>query len=897
MVLWPDRSNCRRISSMLVVAALTLASAFPAIGQDPADPLSKILTDPEKREELKKERLRPPIEFFRSQVMPNDILPYIKANHWTMVGLEMRANHMDYAGALQSRPVTLLDQPHDMIYRRDALLVKGQNVRLTMPIFLPIIPRELGFQLIRPEAIRQDEEWLATLKVLEPQQQLVVILSKSANDHFARWSQFRATLPSIARRDDPLSLDKLRYYRLVLPLDPEKPLLSPHPLTWSPISHVIWDGLAPEKLGVGQQQAILDWLYWGGQIVVVGGAGTDLTPLRESFLAPYLPADATGETFSRSGEQLKALSDAYLPPANGRDLDEPVAQNLPEKEIYEAIGRRYKDAAPILATTKKPIFFTTLNPKPGTTVIPLGGPNDPPLGVEWKVGRGRVLMLAASLSDPDLMGWAGFDSLVRRVVLRRPEEHMTSDLSRDPITQIYSPPQYGLLNGLDLTSVRYLSRDLGAPTRAAIDEDGMPLTKSMMGSFGGPMGSPIDPVIETPVGEWLDSAALPILCRDTLEKASGIEIPGRSFVLKVILGYIFVLVPLNYAICRYLLRRREWAWVMVPTLAFAFAIGVERAAAYDVGYDSSCDEVDMIETHGDYPRGHLSRFASLYSTGRVKFAISYPNDPTALALPLATGRSLRGEDSTQSTFQTQPIPMLSGFQVQPRSLAMFRAEQMASLPGTVTLSKLGDGPRSIVNESGLDLKDAWIVEVRSDKEKMTGAFLGEIANGAKVPLGSLDPIDPQPTIGTEKLDPGEFLQLLLKRSVTTRPEEVGELRLIAWANKPMAGQAIDPPVDRQRGFTLVVAHLQPSPILSPSDPRYFEPPKKLASADRLPSNPQPQLDLRIQNPGQNAFRRSRSPGSQAEPANLPASDSITTPGSTLSPGPTSTPNASESFRP
>ena len=111
---------------------------------------------------------------------------------------------------------------------------------------LPEIPKEMGFQLIRPEAIRRDEEWLASLRVLEPHQQMVVILSKGPNDQYARWSQMRATIPASARKDDPLLLDRQRYYRLVLPLDPEKPLLSAHPLTWSAISHVIWDGLPPE---------------------------------------------------------------------------------------------------------------------------------------------------------------------------------------------------------------------------------------------------------------------------------------------------------------------------------------------------------------------------------------------------------------------------------------------------------------------------------------------------------------------------------------------------------------------------------------------------------------------------------------------------------------------------
>ena len=43
------------------------------------------------------------------------------------------------------------------------------------------------------------------------------------------------------------------------------------------------------------------------------------------------------------------------------------------------------------------------------------------------------------------------------------------------------------------------------------------------------------------------------------------------------------------------------------------------------------------------------------------------------------GRSLRGEDITSSSWQSQPVPALEGFQVQPRSLSLFRAEQMVNL--------------------------------------------------------------------------------------------------------------------------------------------------------------------------------------------------------------------------
>ena len=193
---------------------------------------------------------------------------------------------------------------------------------------------------------------------------------------------------------------------------------------------------------------------------------------------------------------------------------------------------------------------------------------------------------------------------------------------------------------------------------------------------------------------------------------------------------------------------RSWPGWSCPCWRSGSRSSSNGAAAYDVGYDSACNEIDLVETFGDYQRGHLSRFASLYTTGRVKYAISYPNDPTALALPLNTGRAIRGEDVQESTFQATPIPSLSNFQVQPRSLAMFRAEQMTTLPGTLTMIE-ENGVRKVVNGTGAELRDAIIVEIASGASKTTA--IGPIAVGATVeikgPQGKTDdfkaPPDPR----------------------------------------------------------------------------------------------------------------------------------------------------------
>src|SRR4051794_9886492 len=122
----------------------------------------------------------------------------------------------------------------------------------------------------------------------------------------------------------------------------------------------------------------------------------------------------------------------------------------------------------------------------------------------------------------------------------------------------------------------------------------------------------------------------------------------------------------------------------------------------------------------------LSRFAALYSAGRLRYTISYPGDPAALALPMATGPVLRGEQVAGSAWQSLPVPALIGLQVQPRSMSLFRAEQVAPLGGPIALS---DDGGSVVNATGLDLRDAVLVGPRGEQTP-----LGTIPPGGSVPV-------------------------------------------------------------------------------------------------------------------------------------------------------------------
>ena len=166
--------------------------------------------------------------------------------------------------------------------------------------------------------------------------------------------------------------------------------------------------------------------------------------------------------------------------------------------------------------------------------------------------------------------------------------------------------------------------------------------------------------------------------------------------------------------------------MVVPLVALGFAIGVQRGAAYDMGFDSACDEIDLLEVQGDYPRGHLSRFASIYTTGRGNYTISYPEQQHR-AGPAAGQRPVdprRGRDDIDLAVGAG-ARRCSDLPVQPRSLSLFRAEEMATLAGAIRLEGDGAG-RRVVNGSELELRDATLIDITGpDREQWKERLPGD----------------------------------------------------------------------------------------------------------------------------------------------------------------------------
>jgi hypothetical protein len=814
---------------VLLMAAVLLGTIAPARAQLPPSDEDRlqILSDPEAiKKKFEKDKNRPPFEFFRSRVAPFDILPYVKANHWCTLMFELRANDDDYDGFLKTDPVPLLGRPQEVYYRREARLLKEKRANLSLQIMLPAsngqVPKDIEVEMVRPNALRPDTNWQALLTTLPPHQMLVLILSKDATTKFAAWNRMSAMIPSGVERDSG-DIEKLRYYRLVLPMDHDKPALSPHPLTWTTISHAVWDGYSPDDLSLSQQQALLDWLHWGGQLIISGGAGQSYSLLHESFLGPYLPADATGENVPLTQDDLQPLSQSYPPPSAPRGFDD-QSQPVPlsREEWIRRYAYHYQAPVPIRPAPKRPLYLSVLKPKPGASTIPLGEASSRLLAVEQRVGRGRITMLTINPNEESLLAWPGLDTLVRRVVLRRPEEPIVRE--GDYASSTPEPPQRDRLTGIDLSWYRIMSRDADL---AAVPSTGRAPMRDASGRVPNADPDAAENAFnsQTSVAEWRDGAKIPKLSKDLLDEASGITIPSSKFVLRVILAYLIAVIPLNWLLCRFVLNRREWTWVVVPLVALAFAVGVERVAARDIGYDTATDEIDLLEIQGDYPRAHLTRMVSLYSTGRSRFTISYPNDPTALALPFDNGLSIRGEDVSTSTWQSYPVPSLIDYAVQPRSLSMFRAEQMLSLSGAIRLDEEG-GKRRVVNGGELELRDAILIDQAGQAEPRE-RWLGTIAPGAAVPIDGPAEQEPPDHVTAGPGPDADPVLAELRTNWEPRDENQGELRLVAWVAGTIGGQVIEPAVDRHRGFTAVVVHLRSGSPPSPDGRRYY----RLAAGD------------------------------------------------------------------
>lgn len=723
----------------LSLVGVMLVTGCGSCRQDPlVDRKNKKLED-----EKKKKKPKDDFEFKLPRTVPADdtmATPLVKPGHWVTVANEVKANNFNFNAELHTtstdrneRPYFVQYTPFKLASSRPAKLPKGQDMRYETVYFIPEkaaaenetigLHRELratrGGRLLK-------KDW-QPVSDMQPYQYFFMVLSSNEQ----RYSYLKR-MPSIAAPTSPAAgnydRESYLYYRVLLPkLERFAPLPS-NPLTWTSIAYILWDDANPGMLTSDQQVAMLDWLNWGGQLIISGPNSVE--KLKGTFLEDHLPA-----TFEKAVE-----------------IDQAAVAELSENwsiENKKTGGARSLDVIP-----GRPLVGIQMQKHPAARYLAKTGQ----LVAERRIGSGRIVVTAFSLTDRAIIRWTSYDSFFNACILRRPRRQFSFDqLMVDTVWADYHPR---LVDDARLTTtLRYFTRDVGhfaSEVKRVESTDDQSAAAEVDELLAFTSDAPSDerviipdearnppgddwhfrgyPYAKQGMAAWNDQSGASDASREALRVAAGISIPRGDFVLKVLAIYLIVLAPVNWAVFR-MIGRVECAWVAAPILAIIGAIVVIRLAQLDIGFARSVTEVAVAEIQGEHPRAHVTRYTAMYTSLASSYDLVF-DDEVSLASPFGadTAFTLGIHDSTYTVSLRRDRNLkLSGFQVASNDVASVHTEQMADIGGSFQLLGADDASLRINNTTPLSLKDAGVMR-RTEEGTLEMAWLGDLASATAKPL-------------------------------------------------------------------------------------------------------------------------------------------------------------------
>ena len=742
----------------------------------------------ETREE--KEEKQKDFEIERLSIQPSDDMTkifYVKPGHWTSAVQTMRANNFDFRGELNFMPTDInraalpIDRtPFRMLASRPVAMPKGQTKHFDLFYYIPhpssrnpilqssLHPRKGG------RIIQSSTEFSSLMK---PHQFYFVVLAREPESY-----GFLTHVDSVRPPNETLdSSGGNIYYHVMLPKVERQVPLPECSLAWTNIAYLLWDDFDVSLLTRGQQQALLDWLHWGGQLIVSGPRSVD--GLKNSFLDSYLPitSDATSMLDQESLSTLNKYWSLKTP--KGKTL---ALQILPEK--------------PIPGIKMQLAGSGTFTPHTGQHVA------------ERKLGRGRLIVTAFPISQRELNNWGSFDSFLNGCLMRHPPRKYTlSDLGTLQVTwakneTLREDPRL-------LSNVRYFSRDAAGP-------DKKPKSHSP--------GHDPDPSHQhepqSGIAGWNDFSTVSNAARLALKKAAGISIPDAGFVMLVLFAYLVILVPVNWALFR-TLGRVEWAWVAAPLIAISCAIIVVKLAQLDIGFARSRTEIATLELQSDYERAHLTRYTALYSSLASSYDIEF-DDHAALALPFATTKDYQlvsGQTHRTVRFHRGSKAHLTGFRVDSNATGMLHSEYFVDTGGPLRLHQDNRQRWVVTNDTQWTIHDVGVV-FRQKNGRLDVAWVGNFApqiakrlnfSPAGFQNSLLDEWELSPVMSSSTSSASVSLRHLVEVAQDRNHLRAGEMRLVGWTDEDLPGMSIQPKSSQNVLRTLVIAHLNYGTLTNP----------------------------------------------------------------------------------
>ena len=654
----------------------------------------------------------------------------VKLGHWTTSQHSVIARRKDIDGWMEGFATSASGVPLNVQYTdyviasgRGVSLPQGQWKMLETTDYLPrrdirVHSATVDFTLIDRSSKQPLMSGAQPSSLLKDFQNHFVILTRTANGalNYIRLldcvTNYREALLSDSEGDGR----RPDFYHVV-EMAPTSPVPLPRSaLAWTTMAYVLWHDLDPAELDSEQKQAMIDWLHWGGQLIVSGPES--LKRLESSFLADYLPATAGAS---------QNLDQTALEPLNH------WAQPGEQDSYF-----RLKGDATLLG-------IELVSEADGQYVDNAGE-----LACERSLGRGRIVVTSFSLGSREIGAWNSMPSFFNGVLLRRPGREFGAEARAVEFEFVKGELRRNSEDALLGSTLRFLSRDLysneGSISPYKIESDAIPIRDPLFLEepianrkvdqvasdtnwkqadwwyFGGFRKTP-----QSGVGGWNDFGAVSNAARRALRRGAGVTPPSADFVLKMLLIYLVLLVPVNWLIFR-AIGRVEWAWVAAPILAVAGAMIVTKTASLDIGFARSRTEVALLEIHGGYPRGHLASYMALYTSLTTKYDMHF-DDPRTQVLPFPSSKVQTGtRDPSRIELRRSRGTVLNDFSIRSNSTGLVHAESFVDTGGVISVQEDDDGNLKVLNGSNIDLKDVGIV-TRLDSGKIMTAWIGSLPAG------------------------------------------------------------------------------------------------------------------------------------------------------------------------
>jgi hypothetical protein len=760
--------------------------------------------DPEEqaKEDKQKKKLRLVSDELRTLPFSKEIVGNsVKPGHWYQTRQKVKANLNDealtaslYEIDRDQRPTSLWNMGLPIQFQRDLTIAKGQEKTIEMKvlqtqprtpstdsaqgysgkpsvsIFMRYAQRGLGAPIV-------DETFMT--RILEDYQYDMLVLSRNVPNHIF-WRGLDCIVWPLYEPDMRF---KVNPHRIIDIAEEEMVQAIPSELmTMTSISHIVINDVSLNILPSNQQQAILDWLHFGGTVIINGPEA--IAGIETSFLKDYAPLQKTASG-QMSQEHIDSLSDP-----------DTWCLRVADKPALEG-SIPFKPNGPISILTGQ------LGPE-SSWVPKLEG-----LVCERLVGQGRIVMTSFPMNHASLINWPSYSSLIHNAILRKPRRDVRYDQERKDFSMHYYEGKGEFERDMRLnTRMRLWARDLEANT----SKDGL---KSLL-----TLGSL--PKKSIAYGAWNEQSLVTNAAASYLKNLSGISVPNINSIIKWLLAYLAVLVPINWLFFR-LIGRLELAWVAAPLIAIAGVFVIAKAVQLDVGFSRSQTSIQLVEVHPDYPRGMLSCYHSLYSSLTTNYKIVYPEGQGVVSpMPQHRQRSLttrnellpyRIADEDGSGFQS--FPVLSN------TIGMVQSEEVVSLGGNLSWNiDQTSGIFEVTNDSAAQVHNVLLLGLNPQGNLFLGQ-VGTIQSGGGKSQGKSVSVDfraatkeiekyltiEENTSGSSPDQQRDFvLELTLESIMTNYPLQAGEWIAIGWTDANLSKLQITPQTLQTRSTTMVLMH-------------------------------------------------------------------------------------------